>query len=96
MLLALVAAACLVPGALTAWLLRGHGWGVAVLAGFGVTAAFPAVLISGMLVFPPLGYLIGAAATLAALRDYDSGRLGHATTWATGAVVALACARWSR
>ncbi|MFJ6667439.1 hypothetical protein [Streptomyces sp. NPDC091383] len=96
MLLPLIVAACLVPGALTVWLLRQHGWGVATLAGVGVTVAFPALLVSGMLVFPPLGYAIGAAATLAALRDYDTGRLWHATTWATVAVIAMACARWSR
>ncbi|TGZ14722.1 hypothetical protein DV517_62050 [Streptomyces sp. S816] len=96
MLLALVAAACLVPGALTAWLLRHHGPGVAILAGIGATVMLPFVLISGMLAFPPLGYLIGAAATLAALRDYDTGRLWHATTWATVAVIAVSCARWSR
>ncbi|WP_233534362.1 hypothetical protein [Streptomyces murinus] len=94
-MLPLLLAACLVPGALTVWLLRRHGWGVAVLAGAGATAALPLVLISGMLVFPPLGYAIGAAAALVALRDYDSGRLWRASTWATVAVIAVSCARWS-
>jgi hypothetical protein len=95
MLYALLAAACLAPGVLTAWLLRHRGWGVALLAAAGVTLALPFVLVSGMLAFPPLGVLVGAVGTVAALRDYDAGKIWRATAWTGIAVVAFACGGWS-
>lgn len=95
MLYALLAVACLAPGAITAWRLRHRGWSLALLAAVGVTAALPLIVISGMVAFPPLGIAIGAASTLAALRDYDSGKIWRATSWATIAVIAFACARLS-
>ncbi|MEU8968132.1 hypothetical protein AB0D11_02455 [Streptomyces monashensis] len=96
MLYALLAVAALAPGLITVWRLRHRGWGLALLAGIGVTAALPFVLISGMVAFPPLGFVVGVGATLAALRDYDSGKIWHATGWASLAVVVLACAGWFR
>lgn len=95
MLLALLAVACLAAGVITVWRLRHHGWGVALLAGIGCTVTLPLIAISGMVTFPPLGLALGAAAVLAALRDYDNGKIWYATGWATLAAVAFACARWS-
>lgn len=95
MLLALLAVAALAPGAITVWRLRHRGWGLALFAGVAVTVALPFVLISSMVVFPPLGIVVAAGAALAALRDYDNGKIWWATGWATLAAVALACAGWS-
>lgn len=94
MLLALLAAV-LVPGVITAWLLRHRGPGTALLAGAAATMAMPFLLISGMTAFPPLGVAVGAASSLAALSDYDAGKVWRATAWTAVAAVAFACAGWS-
>ena len=91
MLLAL-ALAGLAPGLATTWLLRTHGWTVAVLAGLGVTISLPGLLIVAMVAFPPLGIAVALAALVAALRAYDDGRVLVGTTWAAASVIALGCA----
>jgi hypothetical protein len=96
MLLFLLAVAALAPGACTAWLLRRHGWPLAILAGAGVTLSLPLLLAGGFVVFPGLGVLAGMAACLAALSAYDDGRVWAATTWAGCAAAAFTCAGWSR
>lgn len=97
MLLALVCLAGLTPGLATAWYLRheGHGWLLAICAGLGVTASIPAMLLSTLWLFPPLGIAVGLASVLAALRAYDSGRVWAATAWVAAATVALSCAGWA-
>ncbi|MFH9404911.1 hypothetical protein ACH4JS_34890 [Streptomyces sp. NPDC017638] len=83
----------LAPGAATAWLLhQRHGWLTAVLAGLGVTASLPCLLVAAMVVAPPLGILVALGSIVAALRAYDAGRIWIATTWVATALVALACA----
>ncbi|MEU7048049.1 hypothetical protein [Streptomyces eurythermus] len=83
----------LAPGAATAWLLHHrHGWPTAALAGLGITASLPCLLAAVMLVFPPLGIVVGVGSIGAALRAYDGGRVWVATAWAATAVVALTCA----
>ncbi|MEU6597879.1 hypothetical protein [Streptomyces flaveolus] len=94
MLLALLAAV-LVPGVITAWLLRHRGWGIALLAGAAATAALPFVLVCSLVVFPPLGFALGIAAALAALDAFDAGRVWVGTVLAAASVIALACAGWS-
>lgn len=96
MLLALLlTTAALAPGILTAVRLRHLGWPLAVLAGTAVTVCVPFLLISSLVVFPPLGFLVAVAAVLAALSAYGDGRIWHATAWAALAVLACACAGWS-
>lgn len=97
MLYALLAVAGLTPGIATVWHLRrqGHGWLLAVLAGVGVTVSLPFLLLSTLVVFPPLGLAVGAAAVLAALTAFDEGRIVFGLVWVHLAVVAFACARWS-
>jgi len=95
MLIPLLAAAALAPGLATTWLLRHRGWTLAVLAGVGVTVSLPFLLLSSLIAFPPLGFLVGGAAVLAALSAYDRGAIWVATAWAATAVVAFACAGWS-
>ncbi|MGW1595271.1 hypothetical protein [Streptomyces sp. NPDC002343] len=83
----------LAPGAATAWLLhRRHGWLDAVLAGLCVTASLPCLLVAAMVVFPPLGIVVGLGSIVAALRAYDAGQVWIATTWVATALVAFACA----
>ncbi|MEV6803160.1 hypothetical protein [Streptomyces sp. NPDC051132] len=83
----------LAPGAATAWLLhQRHGWPLAILAGLGVTASLPCLLVAAMVVFPPLGIVVGIGSGAAALRAYDAGRIGVGTAWTATALVALACA----
>ncbi|MER7222609.1 hypothetical protein [Streptomyces rubradiris] len=94
MLLALLAAA-LLPGAITTWLMRHRGWAIALLAGIGATAALPFLLLTALVVFPPLGFAVGIAAGLAALDAFGAGRIWAATALATVSAVALACAGWS-
>lgn len=93
-LLALCTAA-LAPGVATAWLLRRRGWLLATLAGLGVTVSVPFLLLVSLVVFPPLGFVLGAGAVFAALRCYDDGRIWAATAWAGAAMVAFACSGWS-
>ncbi|MFF9002634.1 hypothetical protein ACF1GW_35575 [Streptomyces achromogenes] len=83
----------LAPGAATAWLLhKRHGWLTAALAGLGVTASLPCLLVVVMMVFPPLGLVVGVGSILAALRAYDAGRVWVATIWVVTALAALTCA----
>ncbi|WP_327671850.1 MULTISPECIES: hypothetical protein [unclassified Streptomyces] len=91
MLLALCLAA-LASGIATAWLLRGRGWIVAVLAGAGVTVSLPAGLAATMILLPPLGFAVALGSLCAALRAVDDGRVWVATAWATIACLALTCA----
>ncbi|MFF9285418.1 hypothetical protein [Streptomyces griseosporeus] len=91
MLLALCLAG-LIPGTVTAWLLRRRGWLVALAAGLGVTLSLPALLLAAMVLFPPLGFAVALAAIAAALHAYDDGRVWIATAWAATAVLALTCA----
>lgn len=91
MLLAICLAG-LLPGLATVWLLRGHGWPLAVAAGLGVTLSLPAALILTMVVFPPLGVAVAVVSLLAALRALDEGRVWIATVWAATACLALTCA----
>ena len=97
MMLALICAAGLTPGIATAWRLRheGRGWLLAVCAGIGVTASLPAMLLSTLWLFPPLGIAVGLASMLAALRAYDSGRVWVATAWVVAATLSLSCAGWA-
>lgn len=95
MLFALLVVAALAPGLLTTWHLRHRGWGPAVLAGIGVTVALPFLLIASLIVFPPLGFLLGGAAALGAFCCYDAGKIWCGTAWAGIAVLAFACAGWS-
>lgn len=93
MLLFVLFLAGLAPGAATAWLVHHrHGWPAAVLAGLGVTASLPCLLVAAMVVFPPLGIVVGIGSIGAALRAYDAGRVWTATAWAATALVALTCA----
>ncbi|MFI0233135.1 hypothetical protein [Streptomyces sp. NPDC017086] len=94
MLIALLAAA-LLPGAITTWLMRRRGWAIALLAGIGATAALPFLLLATLVLFPPLGFVVGIAAGLAALDAFGAGRIWTATALATVSAVALACAGWS-
>lgn len=91
MLLAICLAA-LASGIATAWLLRGHGWPLAVLAGAGVTLSLPAALVTTMVLFPPLGVFVAAGSAVAALHAFDDGRVWVATAWAATACLALTCA----
>lgn len=96
LLFTLVCLAGIAPGVATVWHLRRYyGWPLALLAGAGVTAVMPCLLISSLIVFPPLGFAVGLAAAAAALGAYDDGRVWIATAWAAASVIALACAGWS-
>ncbi|MFF8482353.1 hypothetical protein [Streptomyces antibioticus] len=96
LLVLLLTVAALTPGVLTALRLRNRGWPLALLAGAGVALSVPFILLSSLVVFPPLGIAVAVAAVLAALAAYDDGRVWYATAWAALAVVACACAGWSR
>ncbi|WP_328439349.1 hypothetical protein OHA71_23715 [Streptomyces sp. NBC_00444] len=94
MLLALLVAAALAPGACTVWLLRRRGWGIAVLAGAGVTLALPFVLISSLIVFPPLAILAAVGCAVSALNAYNDGRIVMGAGWMAFAGVCTWCAGW--
>ncbi|WP_330339386.1 hypothetical protein [Streptomyces sp. NBC_00557] len=97
LLITVLCLAGLAPGLATVWLVRRHtGWLLAVLAGVGVTAALPFLLLASLVLFPPLGIAVGLAAALAALRSYDRGRIWSATAWAGLTVLAVSCTRWFR
>lgn len=95
LIIVILCLAALAPGVATVWLLRDRGWLVAALGGLGVTVSVPFLLLVSLVVFPPLGFLIGGGAVLAALKAYDDGRVWVASAWAAAAVLALACAGWS-
>ncbi|EGX60115.1 hypothetical protein SZN_09341 [Streptomyces zinciresistens K42] len=92
MILALLLAAALVPGAATVWLLRHHGWALACTAGAAVTLSLPGLALLLAVLFPPLGIAAALASTTAALRAYDDGRIWAGTAWAGTAGLALTCA----
>lgn len=94
MLIALLAVAALAPGLATTWRLRHRGWALALLAGVGITAALPFLLLASLIAFPPLGLIVSAVSAVAALKAYDDGRIWFATAWASMAVVATACTGW--
>lgn len=94
MLLALLCLAALAPGLASAWMLRKRGRLIACLAGAGVTVSLPFLLLMSLIVFPPLGILVGAFAGIVGLDAYDKGRLWVATAWAGVVVVACACSGW--
>ncbi|WP_086765373.1 hypothetical protein [Streptomyces bobili] len=96
MLLLALCAAALIPGLVTGWVVhRRHGWHRAALTAAGVTLATPFVLLSSFVVFPPLGFALGAAAALAALGAFDDGRIWTGVALAGAAGVAFSCAGWA-
>lgn len=95
LLLVVLCLAALAPGAATVWLLWHRGRLIAVLAGLGVTVSVPFLLIVSLVLFPPLGFLLGAGAAVLAIRYYDDGRVWAATAWAAIATLAVTCAGWS-
>ncbi|MFF7452120.1 MULTISPECIES: hypothetical protein [unclassified Streptomyces] len=95
LIVTVICLAALAPGAATVWLLHHRGWLIASLAGLGVTVSVPFLLLVSLVVFPPLGFLIGGGAALAALKAYDDDRIWLATAWAAAAALAFACAGWS-
>jgi hypothetical protein len=95
LLITLLVLAGLAPGVATAWFLRQRGPLIAVLAGAGVTVSLPFLLLCSLVVFPPLGFALGAAATIAAVKAFDDGRVWVGLAYAGAAVVALGCAGWS-
>ena len=94
MLLALIlATAGLAPGVAAGWYVqRRHGWPLAILAGAAATTCLPFLLLTMLAVFPPLGFAVGVAAGLAALRAYDEGRIWIGTALVGAALIALSCA----
>ncbi|MGI5408704.1 hypothetical protein ACQEV9_18160 [Streptomyces chartreusis] len=92
MILALLLAAALVPGAATAWTLRHRGWALACAAGAAVTISLPGLAVSVLVLFPPLGLAAALACTIAALRAYDDGRVWAGTAWTAAAALAFTCA----
>ncbi|WP_225825622.1 hypothetical protein [Streptomyces naphthomycinicus] len=94
MFLAILAAVTLAPGLATAWSLRHRGWPIAVLAGVGVTAALPFLLIVGILAFPPLGVVVAVGSAIAALQSYDRGSIVAGASWAAVAVLATVGVGW--
>ena len=94
MLLALIlVTAGLAPGITAGWYVhRRHGWPLAILAGLSATTCLPFLLLTALIVFPPLGFAIGVGAAVAAVRAYDEGRVWIATMLAATAMVALSCA----
>ncbi|MEH0574329.1 hypothetical protein QBA54_07495 [Streptomyces sp. B21-108] len=97
MLLLILCAGALAPGAATVWLLRHrrYAWPLALLAGLGVTLSLPFLLLATMFVFPPLGILAGGAALYAAFNALDAGRLTAFTGWTAAALLAFSCAGWA-
>lgn len=90
--------AALAPGAATVWLVRQRhrrSWLLACLAGAAVTMSLPFLLLVSLVLFPPLGILVGACAGLAALNAFDHDRVWLGMAWALVAVLALGCAGWS-
>ncbi|MFI5685879.1 hypothetical protein [Streptomyces sp. NPDC051636] len=97
LLITVLCLAGLAPGLATVWLVRRRSsWLLAVLAGVAVTVALPFLLLTSLVLFPPLGIAVGLAAALAALRAYDRGRIWSATVWAGVTALAVSCARWWR
>ncbi|MFI8535375.1 hypothetical protein ACIGMX_34660 [Streptomyces aquilus] len=95
LILAAICLTALAPGVATVWLLRRHGWLRAVVAGVGATLSLPFLLLVSLIVFPPLGFLLGAGAAALAVHYYDDGRLWVATAWAALCFVAVTCSGWS-
>jgi hypothetical protein len=95
LLITLLVLAGLAPGVATAWFLRRRGTLISLLAGAGVTVSLPFLLLVTLVAVPPLGFVLGGLAAVAALQAYDDGRVWVATAYAGAAVVALGCAGWS-
>lgn len=96
MLLLALCIAAVIPGLITGWLIhRRHGWQIAALAAAGVTLAMPFLLLSAFVVFPPLGFALGAAGAFAALSAFDDGRIWTGVALAGAAGVAFSCAGWA-
>lgn len=97
LLLAALCLAGLTPGIATGWYLhhKGHGWLLAAGAGTAVTLAMPAALLAPLVLFPPIGVVVGVLAVIAALHAYDEGRVWVAAVWAAAATIALSCAGWA-
>ncbi|QZZ32604.1 hypothetical protein A7X85_10010 [Streptomyces sp. ST1015] len=93
MLVLILVAAGLGPGVAAGWYVqRRHGWPLAVLAGIGATTCLPFLLLTMLIVFPPLGFAAGVGAGIAALRAYDEGRIWVGTALVGVMMVALSCA----
>ncbi|MFF9894953.1 hypothetical protein [Streptomyces longispororuber] len=93
MLLAILLAAGLAPGALAAWrAYREHGWRRAVLAGLSVTAGLAAVALGSLILFPPLATAGAAISAILALAAYGDGRVWTGSTWTCVMAVCLWCA----
>jgi len=95
LIITLLVLAGLAPGIITGVLLRRRGPLVAVLAGAAVTVSLPFLLLVTLVAVPPLGFLLGGLAAVAAVNAFDDGRVWVATAYAGAAVVAVSCAGWS-
>ncbi|MEV0441827.1 hypothetical protein AB0I84_05950 [Streptomyces spectabilis] len=94
MLLAILIAAGLAPGALTAWqAYREHGgWHRAALTGLGVTAGLVLLVLGSLILFPPLATAAAAISAILALAAYGDGRIWTGSTWTCVMAVCLWCA----
>jgi hypothetical protein len=94
LLLAIFSSGALAMGLATVWLLhkRNHRWPIAVLAGLGATLSMPFLLLTVLVLFPPVGILAGGLILLAALGSYDRGHVLAGTALAAVGVLAIACA----